>query len=60
MVSIANDNLTDALRTSPFSGSRLAVRPWLHPPCPGCGSGTVRSRDGRELCLICGYLQAQA
>lgn len=34
---------------------RLAIR-----PCPSCGSRTVRSRDGRDLCLICGYLQAHA
>jgi hypothetical protein len=34
---------------------RLAIR-----PCPICGSRTVRSRDGRDLCLICGYLQAHA
>jgi hypothetical protein len=26
---------------------RLAIR-----PCPICGSRTVRSRDGRDLCLI--------
>ncbi len=34
---------------------RLAIR-----PCPICGSRTVRSRDGRDLCLICGYLQTHA
>jgi ribosomal protein S27AE len=28
--------------------------------CPDCGIVTVRSRDRREMCLICGYLQSQA
>jgi hypothetical protein len=28
--------------------------------CPDCGLVTVRSRDKRDMCLICGYLQSQA
>jgi hypothetical protein len=36
------------------------VRRSCHNPCPACGSRTVRSRDGRDMCLICGYLQADA
>jgi hypothetical protein len=28
--------------------------------CPDCGIGTVRSRDRRDMCLICGYLQSHA
>jgi hypothetical protein len=34
-----------------------AVRRSSPNPCPTCGSRTVRSRDGRDMCLICGYLQ---
>jgi ribosomal protein S27AE len=28
--------------------------------CPDCGIVTVRSRDRRDMCLICGYLQSHA
>jgi hypothetical protein len=31
-----------------------------HRPCPNRGSITVRSRDGRDMCLIRGYLQSHA
>ncbi len=28
--------------------------------CPACGSITVRARDGRDMCVVCGYLQTHA
>ena len=31
-----------------------------HPPCPDCGSRMIRSRDLREMCVVCGYLQTHA
>jgi hypothetical protein len=31
-----------------------------HRPCPDCGSRLIRSRDLREMCVVCGYLQTHA
>ena len=49
----------DAQRVSLPEPHRVARRS-LHKPCPICGSITVSARDGRDMCLICGYLQAHA
>jgi hypothetical protein len=43
-----------------FGPPQSTARRCLHQPCPGCGSRMVRSRDLRDLCVVCGYLQAQA
>lgn len=42
-----------------FAPSSIAGRR-LHPPCPDCGSRMIRSRDLRDMCVVCGYLQTQA
>ena len=47
-------------KLSPASEPRQVLRRSSCKPCPTCGSMTVRSRDGRDLCVICGYLQAHA
>jgi ribosomal protein S27AE len=64
MVSATEDNHHDApppvLEADRFTETRQGTRNHLHPPCPACGSRMVRSRDLRDLCLVCGYLQAQA
>jgi hypothetical protein len=45
---------------SPISEPRQVARRSSYKPCPTCGSMTVRSRDGRDMCVVCGYLQAHA
>jgi ribosomal protein S27AE len=66
MVSPPKDNLMDGSRPaldaqlSLFPEPRQVARRSSHRPCPNCGSITVRSRDGRDMCLICGYLQSHA
>jgi hypothetical protein len=39
---------------------RKRLQPSLPKPCPTCNRGMVRSRDGRDLCVGCGYLQPHA
>ena len=64
MVSPPNDIVLDGIRPSldvkqsQFLEPQPVVRRLLHTSCPHCGSITVRSRDGRNMCLICGYLQS--
>jgi hypothetical protein len=64
MVSPRKDILVDGIRPPPDAKRSLLLEPQpvvrrsLHTPCPRCGSRTVRSRDGRDMCLICGYLQS--
>jgi ribosomal protein S27AE len=64
MVSPQNDGLVDGARLpldverSPFPEPHHLARRLSHTPCPECGSMTVRSRDRRDMCLICGYLQS--
>jgi hypothetical protein len=45
---------------APFPEPQPIARRLPQRPCPECGSITVRSRDGRDLCVICGYLQTHA
>jgi predicted RNA-binding Zn-ribbon protein involved in translation (DUF1610 family) len=47
-------------KLSPTAEPRQIARRSSHKPCPDCGSMTVRSRDGRDMCVICGYLQTHA
>jgi hypothetical protein len=54
MVTPPKDSLTGDKR-SPFPETQPIVRRSSQRPCPECGSMTVRSRDGRDLCVICGY-----
>jgi hypothetical protein len=64
MVSPQKDSLLDGTRPSldakrsPFPEPQQGARRASHTPCPHCGSITVRSRDRRDMCLICGYLQS--
>ena len=64
MVSPQNDRLVDGARPSldakrsPFPEPHQPARRLSHTTCPECGSMTVRSRDRRDMCLICGYLQS--
>jgi ribosomal protein S27AE len=44
----------------PLGDQRQVARRPGSRQCPDCGIVTVRSRDRREMCLICGYLQLQA
>ena len=66
MVSALEDNMKDfplpavEVKRILFPQAELIGRRSLNSPCPGCGSRTVRSRDGRDMCLICGYLQTHA
>jgi ribosomal protein S27AE len=66
MVSESKDNLMDGTlplleaQRSPFPEPQQVVRRSSHSPCPDCGSITVRSRDRRDMCVICGYLQSHA
>jgi hypothetical protein len=55
-------NLMDGSRSSLDPQRSLLPEPRrsLHNPCPHCGSMTVRSRDRRDMCLICGYLQSHS
>jgi hypothetical protein len=48
-----------ALEANAFT-PQSTTRRCLHQPCPGCGSRMVRSRDLRDMCVVCGYLQTQA
>jgi hypothetical protein len=59
MVTPPKDNLACGTRPS-FPETQSIARRSLQRPCPECGSMTVRSRDGRDLCVICGYLQTHA
>jgi hypothetical protein len=59
MVTPPKDNLIWGKR-SPFPETQPIGRRPPQRPCPECGSITVRSRDGRDLCVICGYLQTHA
>ena len=45
---------------SPLPDQQQVARRSSSRQCPDCGSITVRSRDRRDMCLICGYLQSQA
>jgi hypothetical protein len=60
MVSPPKNNLINGSRPSLDAQRSLSPEPWQvarrlsHKPCPHCGSMTVRSRDGRDMCLICG------
>jgi hypothetical protein len=64
VVSPQNDNWVDGVqpsqnvKLSPFPEPQQVVRRSSPTPCPHCGSMTVRSRDRRDMCLICGYLQS--
>jgi ribosomal protein S27AE len=66
MVTPPNDTLMSGMwpsldaNRSPFSDQPQVARRSSSRQCPDCGSITVRSRDKREMCLICGYLQSQA
>jgi hypothetical protein len=43
-------------RLSPLTEPQQITRRSSWTPCPVCGSTTVRARDGRDLCVVCGYL----
>jgi hypothetical protein len=45
---------------SPFPDQREVAGRSSSRQCPDCGIVTVRSRDRRDMCLICGYLQSHA
>jgi hypothetical protein len=53
MITPPKDNLMWDKRP-PFSETQPIARRSPQRPCPECGSLTVRSRDGRDLCVICG------
>jgi hypothetical protein len=42
------------LNRSPFPDQEQVARRSSSRQCPDCGSITVRSRDKRDMCLICG------
>ncbi len=54
------DGPTPSLRAQSFPETQPASRRCSHTPCPSCGTRMVRSRDLRDMCLICGYMQSQA
>jgi hypothetical protein len=66
MVRPPKDNMMDgtfpslSAKRSPFSQPQQVTGRSSDSPCPICGSITVRSRGGRDMCLICGYLQSHA
>ena len=57
MVTLPKEISKDA-RQSLFPEPQRVARRSSPTPCLHCGSITVRSRDGRDMCLICGYLQS--
>ena len=57
---IRKDARRQLLQAKGFPKREAAMRGCLSRPCPNCGSRMVRSRDLRDLCLVCGYLQSQA
>jgi hypothetical protein len=59
MVTPSKDNLTGDERPT-FPETQPLARRSSERPCPECASMTVRSRDGRDLCVICGYLQTHS
>jgi hypothetical protein len=65
MVSLQKDMPIDGTvprdtKPSPIPEPYHVARRSSYKPCPTCGSITVRSRDGRDMCVICGYLQTHA
>ena len=66
MVTPPKDNLMRGLRPSldanqsPLPGQQHVAQRSASRQCPDCGIVTVRSRDRRDMCLICGYLQSHA
>ncbi len=59
MVTPPKDNLTWDKRPA-FTEIQAISRRSSERPCPECAAMTVRSRDGRDLCVVCGYLQTHS
>ncbi len=53
MVTPPKETVT-CVQWAPFPEPQPIARRLPQRPCPECGSITVRSRDGRDLCVICG------